>query len=514
MPADPPVEEQRPAEVRGGRPLPGVEQVPHDRAQVVGVVREALHPGELRGALEGELGLLAEGEVPSGVAVVHRAGVGQLLEVLVGDLAHGAEQVVDGPLAALLLPHDARVDEGLEVGDHLAVAARGDRLGGLEREGAGEHAEPGEQALRALGHELHAPLDRAAHGAVPFGQVARAVGEQRQAPVEPFEQLGRRQHAGTRGGQLDRERHAVEGHAHPGDVDGVLGGELEVGLHGPHAVDEEPHRRGLQLAGPVDDARGIGQGQRPELDAVLARDAQQAPAGDEHRDLGQLLEEVAEHRARADDLLEVVDEQEHPPPAQCDAHLVCEAAVAGVVEAHGGGDRGGHALGVGHGREVDERDAVGEVVVHRDGDDEPEEALADARRAGDGDEPGGAAQQADDGGELALPADHLRQGHGRRRDVPALDGDHGGAALLVGTAVEAFGEEGREVAADELGELLLVGEVDVGGAVVVADPAQELGEPRFAVGHVLDVHELRHVAPCEAPLVLEAGDLLPGATQP
>ena len=72
-----------------------------------------------------------------------------------------------------------------------------------------------------------------------------------------------------RGGELDGERYAVQGHADLPDGDDVLRCELEVGLRGSHARDEEIDGRigGIDLDGGL--ALEVGQGERPDLHPVL-----------------------------------------------------------------------------------------------------------------------------------------------------------------------------------------------------------------------------------------------------
>ena len=76
--------------------------------------------------------------------------------------------------------------------------------------------------------------------------------------------------------------------------------------------------------------------------------------------------------------------------------------------------------------------------------------------------------------------------------------------------VEALREQDGEVRLDQLGQLLGRRERRVRRGVVVADPPEELGEARFALGRLLQVDELRHLGGREPVLVLEAGDLLVG----
>ena len=84
------------------------------------------------------------------------------------------------------------------------------RLGGVEREPAGEDREPREEPARFVVEEIDAPLDRRAQRALALGDVARAARQQRQSLLEPREDRGRRQDGRLRRGELDRQRQAVE----------------------------------------------------------------------------------------------------------------------------------------------------------------------------------------------------------------------------------------------------------------------------------------------------------------
>ena len=64
-------------------------------------------------------------------------------------------------------------------------AAGRDGLRRLQTEPAAKDGQPSiERALAGI-EQLVAPVDRGAHGALAFGQILGAAGEQRQAPVQP-----------------------------------------------------------------------------------------------------------------------------------------------------------------------------------------------------------------------------------------------------------------------------------------------------------------------------------------
>ena len=98
-----------------------------------------------------------------------------------------------------------------------------DGLGRLERAAAGEDREPAEEPLLGRRQQVVAPLDRAAAGsaAAPAGPARRRSGARAGRSIRASSSRGR-QDLHPRGGELDRERQAIEPAA---DVDhraGVL----------------------------------------------------------------------------------------------------------------------------------------------------------------------------------------------------------------------------------------------------------------------------------------------------
>ena len=73
-----------------------------------------------------------------------------------------------------------------ERGDPVERIRAADQLGRLEREAAGEDAEPREQPLRLGVEQLVAPADRAAQRLLARRRVARTGGQQVQPPLEPL----------------------------------------------------------------------------------------------------------------------------------------------------------------------------------------------------------------------------------------------------------------------------------------------------------------------------------------
>ena len=147
-----------------------------------------------------------------------------------------------------MLPQEAAVDELEEGAEQVGgpwFAGR-DGLDRIEAEVAGEHPESLEERARVGAQQVDAPLDRRLDRALPLGHVARRGDEQRQHAVEPREHGRGREGADAGGGELDRQRHALERPADAGDVLGVLVGHVEPGVRGPRAIAEQLHRGRLE----------------------------------------------------------------------------------------------------------------------------------------------------------------------------------------------------------------------------------------------------------------------------
>jgi hypothetical protein len=103
-----------------------------------------------------------------------------------------------------------------------------DRFGGGDGEAAGEHREPAEPILGQGIQKVVAPGDGGVHGAV-VRAVGVAGGAEQGRVVQAVGDLGDAQHGGAGGGQLDREREAVEAGTEGGDAAAVAVGETADG---------------------------------------------------------------------------------------------------------------------------------------------------------------------------------------------------------------------------------------------------------------------------------------------
>src|SRR5207302_8407972 len=92
---------------------------------------------------------------------------------------------LEHPVAIARVTHEALVDKRLERVDVRVC----DAFRCLERATASEDGEARKELLLLGGQQLVAPLDRRAQRALPLGEIARAAGEQREALLEPLQDL-------------------------------------------------------------------------------------------------------------------------------------------------------------------------------------------------------------------------------------------------------------------------------------------------------------------------------------
>ncbi|HEX5506478.1 MAG TPA: hypothetical protein VFW96_27925, partial [Thermomicrobiales bacterium] len=94
---------------------------------------------------------------------------------------------------------------------------RADGFGGLDGAAAREDGQAPEEGALVLVQQGLAPGDRGAEGPLARGEVGRAAGQHRQPARQPGEQRRRRQQRHARGGELERQRQAVQPGADRGD---------------------------------------------------------------------------------------------------------------------------------------------------------------------------------------------------------------------------------------------------------------------------------------------------------
>ena len=121
------------------------------------------------------------------------------------------------------------------------------------------------------------------------------------------------------------------------------------------------------------------------------------------RDVGAGEDLADRRRGRREDVLAVVDHDEQPASGHRLGDGVDDAGTALRGDAQGGGDRVGDRVGVAHGRQLDQPDAVRELVGELRADREGQPGLADASDPAEGHELTGADQRGDLGQHLGAP---------------------------------------------------------------------------------------------------------------
>ena len=194
--------------------------------------------------------------------------------------------------------------------------------------------------------------------------VGRGADQEPEAGVETSLELGDRERPQPRRGQLQREGDAVEAPAHVADAPEVVVGRLEPRPGQRGAVEEQLHRLGVEAERVV-----VGHGERVDDVDRLPDEAERLAAGGHHAHRPSGLEDLlGEEGGLAEDVLAVVQHQQHLRAAEAVADGVGQQAGLLLLDAERGGDRCGHAVGRGgvggaDVGEADQPDAVG-VMAH------------------------------------------------------------------------------------------------------------------------------------------------------
>ena len=257
----------------------------------------------------------------------------------------------------------------------------------LDPAAAREHRQPAEEDPLRLREVVVAPLDGAAQGSLPIGNALAPGRQDLQAMLEAGEQSGRRQHLGPGGGQLDGQRQTVEARDDRGDRAELVLGRLETGPGDPGTIHEQ--RDGPALAQRLGGS-GVGQVRNVERrDGILllSVEPEGAPAGDQHLDPRGGLQQPVHERCRVEDLLEVVEHEEHGPVAQVLGEGLGRGPVAGLDETERAGHDRGDQARLAHLIESHEERPVDERRPQLLGRSDREAGLARPTRAGQRHEP-------------------------------------------------------------------------------------------------------------------------------
>jgi hypothetical protein len=437
---------ERGRQAQAVRGVPTLAAPPQRGAQVVVLGVGPPHESHAAAHVELDLGPLGQRQVPVAVPIAHRldlAGLGQPLPAI---LPHRLEQPVARLVAARLGLHQRlgdQLEEQLEhvVRDHLA--AGGDGLGGLEREAAGEDRQPAPERPLGRRQQVVAPPDHRAQRLVPGQGGAAPLGQEAEAVVQASGDLLRGQSGHPRGGQLDRERYAVEPPADLDDARGVPLGQVEAGQRAPRPLDEQPRGLGALRVRPRVHAVGaraarLRHAQRRHPPPRLAGNAEGLAAGCQDPEAGAAPEKrVRERGARVDEVLAVVEHEQEPPRPQVVDQRFVDGPVGLVGQAERGGDGPGDQRRRGDRRQIDEPDPVRVVARQPVGDLDREARLADPARPGQRDQAGHGEERADLGA-LRLAPDEA--GRAEREVAPRP----GGVPKAVAPALAQQGRDGGE----------------------------------------------------------------------
>ena len=226
---------------------------------------------------------------------------------------------------------------------------------------------------------------------------AGSAGEHREQVVEALGELGRGQYPHPRGGQLDRQRQAVQTTADLPDGVRVAFADLERWPHQLGSLLEEPHR--------------VRPGQRRDRPAALALHAQRLAAGGEDgqgRAAGQ--EPFGEVCHRGGQVLAVVQHDQHGPAADVTGDRLGGILTGSVGHAELAGHRSGHDVRLGDGGEFHPTDAPWEAVVRRVRRGQRQPGFARAAWSGKRQQPV-AAEYPQDIAQFAVAADQRRETH-------------------------------------------------------------------------------------------------------
>ena len=273
---------------------------------------------------------------------------------------------------ALLRLHQALVQQvcqllqgrsivGLRQGRGPESLEDADRLHCLQREAAGEDREAPEQLLVRLPPASHssrqwccAASAGALAGPVPPGWAAAG-----DAAVVPARQQGRA--ARDRRGQLERQRQPVQALADLDNGGRILSREGEIGPGLARTLDEQSYRWDLHEVLQVREVCGVRQRERRHRHDLLVTHAQGLAARHEQFEPRGQLEVLGCQRSRGNQLLGVVEHEQHVSRLQ----VLQQPLVQRVVPRLGHPKRSGH--GRHHERRVfergqrDERDTVCEL---------------------------------------------------------------------------------------------------------------------------------------------------------
>ena len=266
------------------------------------------------------------------------------------------------------------------------------RSAASRREPADEDTESCECEPLDLVQQIVAPLERGAKRPLTHRLVACAARQQREPLIEPLEDRIGREEADAGGGELDGEWQTIQASADQLDGCRVPAGRHEVRRGGERPIDEQRDR--------------LIRRERADRIDVLGRDVERFATGDERSACRCSRDERGQQRSGLDDLLEVVDHEQHLLRGEERGQRLPGT----LVDPECLRDRGNDEVRIGDAGQVDQVDAIGMLVKQVRGNLDRQACLARSAGARQGHEPNVTpAQQGAQLADLSLPSDERRR---------------------------------------------------------------------------------------------------------
>ena len=283
--------------------------------------------------------------------------------MFLGELADRLQHRKPGPPRRPVRDQQRLTHQGVQQIQHGVVVGAIEsayRVGALEIEPTGEHRTPREQRLLLVIEVVVGPCHRVAQRVVAL-QAAPGADQQPEPLIQTVTDLARRHRRHPRGRQLDGQRNPVEASADLHHRGGLLSrGHREARGNAAGAFDKQAHRRGV-------DARTHRQrGHQPQL---LVGDPQSFAAGRQHPHRRRVRQDRLDQiRRSVTHVLAVVEHQQPHPAFQCGGHTVSHALPRLLGDAQHRRGRVGHRRRIGDRGQLEQPDAVRELVgqVRRD----------------------------------------------------------------------------------------------------------------------------------------------------